>query len=133
MPEFAEAQKAFEELGLTYQTEFSKLQAELENKVLEYRQNLSSYDDAIKEVKESEIRNLQERMQAFGATSEESLQRKQMELMQPIEEKINKAIKEVGEENKFTYIFEIQSQALAYYSSQSIDVTPLVKKKFNIK
>ena len=54
--------------------------------------------------------------------------------MQPISEKIKKAISDVGKENGFIYIFEMAAgTSILYNSAESIDVTPLVKGKLGIK
>ena len=51
--------------------------------------------------------------------------------MAPIYEKINTAIKAVGDENGYTYILE-DSQVI-YKNPTANDVTPLVKAKLNLK
>ena len=45
-----------------------------------------------------------------------------------------KAVETVGDEEGFIYIFQINSQVevTLYRSSQSVDVTPLVRKKLGL-
>ena len=62
------------------------------------------------------------------------MQKKQAELLAPIETKINEAITKVGDENGFIYIFDVTNPGtFAYMSSKSINVLPLVKVKLGIK
>ena len=53
-------------------------------------------------------------------------------LMQPVMEKALNAIKEVGKENGFTYIFDMNAGIL-YAAENSQDVLPLVKKKLGLQ
>ena len=53
--------------------------------------------------------------------------------MAPIQEKILTAIKAVGDENGFTYIFDLTSPSIVYTGKDAVDVTPLVKQKLNLK
>ena len=58
---------------------------------------------------------------------------KEQQLLQPIIEKVQKAIDTVGEENGLIYIFDVSSQVVLYHSDKSIDAAPLVKAKMGIK
>ncbi len=60
------------------------------------------------------------------------MQRKQAEVMQPIIEKAQNAIKEVAKANGFTYVYDIASGVLLYFSDDSEDILPLVKQKLGI-
>ena len=53
-----------------------------------------------------------------------------MELLKPFQEKILEAIKEVGKEFNFTYIFD--TSMLTYYE-QGEDISAKVKQKLGIK
>jgi len=53
--------------------------------------------------------------------------------MQPIADKIKKAITDLGKENGFIYIFDLASNTIQYHSSDSQDVTAMLKAKLNIK
>ncbi len=61
------------------------------------------------------------------------MQKKQQEMLQPIIDKANNAIKEVARENGFIYIFDIAGGTILYYSEKSVDILPLVKKKLGIE
>ncbi len=52
--------------------------------------------------------------------------RKQEEIMKPVYEKINAAIKKVGEEERFDYIFDIVAGNIVYASPDQEDLTDLV-------
>jgi outer membrane protein len=89
------------------------------------------WSEIVRADKEKEIQGLQQRIQEFQQTAGEQLQAKQNELFKPIYDKVTKAIQDVAKENKFTYIFDVNS--VLYYSEESIDITSMVKAKLAIK
>ncbi|MBK8808945.1 MAG: OmpH family outer membrane protein [Bacteroidales bacterium] len=72
-------------------------------------------------------------MQNYQQEAQSQLQKKEAELFQPILEKAQLAIAEVGKENGFIYIFDISSKVVLFQSDKSIDVMPLVKKKLGME
>ena len=74
------------------------------------------------------------RIQEFQNNAQEQLQNKQTELFQPISLKADKAIKDVGKENGFTYVFDLSSGSLIYFDeTKSTNVMPLAKAKLGLK
>lgn len=134
LPESEQAQKKLEAEGKSIQEQLEIMEVEYNNKVNDYltNQKLSASDpkkwsELVKADKEKEIQGLQVRMQEFQQTAQKKIAEKKNELLKPILDKVDKAIKEVAKENKFTYIFEVQS--LLYHSNESIDITEMVKAK----
>ena len=74
---------------------------------------------------------MDERAKQFMATAQQDLERQNAQLMQPIQEKMVNAIKQVGAENGFTMIFPVG--ASIYDSPDVVDVTPMVKTKLGIQ
>lgn len=68
---------------------------------------------------------------AFEQTSQEKIFKKSEELLAPIQEKINNAIKEVAADNGYTYIFD-SSLGLVLYADPGTDVSNLVKAKLGL-
>ncbi|MDD4148428.1 MAG: OmpH family outer membrane protein [Bacteroidales bacterium] len=131
MPEKQTASKAVEEYAMTLETQLQSLNKELELKYNDYMEKQATMSPSIKQMKEEEIVNLQQRIQAFQTRAQEDMQAKEMELLEPIYTKIQDAIKAVGEENSFIFIFD--ESTLLYHSSESVDVTTMVKTKLGIK
>lgn len=131
MPEKDEASKAVEQYAVTLETQLQTLNQELEGKYNDYMANQETMSPSIKQMKEEELMNLQQRIQAFQVRAQEDMQAKELELLEPIYTKIQDAIKEVGEEGGYIYIFD--QSTLLYHSSESMDITPLVKTKLGIK
>ena len=53
--------------------------------------------------------------------------------MAPIQQKINDAVKAVGQEGNFTFIFPNEQGLLLYTGTDVVNVTALVKTKLGIK
>ena len=141
MPEFTAAQKSLEDLSLKYKEEMTKLETEFQTKFADFQQNSATLAETIRASRESELQRMYNSIQDFAAKAQDDLQAKQTELMSGITTKLNKAIQEVGNENGFIYIFDVQGptnqeqsmSSVLFFSSKSTDVLPLVKKKLNIK
>ena len=61
----------------------------------------------------------------------EEMQKKQQELYAPIQQKMQDAIKAVGDEKGYTYI--LNPQVLLYKGNDAVDATDFVKAKLGIK
>jgi len=133
MPEAIEAQRRLEDLVLKYRTETAKLESEFQTKLNEFQQNSATLDPAIRALRESELNRMFENIQNFTSLAQEELQRTQMEAMIPIERKINNALETIGREEGFMYIFDVQAQAILYFSPKSVNVLPKVKRKLNLR
>jgi outer membrane protein len=132
LPESDSAQKKLQKESDALTKQLESMQVELNNKYQQYLTKRDSLSQLIKETREAEINDLNERIQKFQGTAQQSLQKRRGELLQPIYDKADKAIKDVAKENKFTYIFDTSIGALVYFSEESIDLMPLVKKKLGI-
>lgn len=133
MPEKATIEKTLQDLASNYENEINKMREEYSKRVKEFVDKKDSLPQSILQARQSEIVEMEQRISTLNQTAQADMQKKQQELIQPIIDKIRKAISDVGLENSFLYIFDLQSQAILYHSDQSVDVLPLVKKKLNIK
>ncbi|MFP4024672.1 MAG: OmpH family outer membrane protein [Thiohalospira sp.] len=133
MPERDSARKELQDYSSMLQQEMEAMQVEYQNKVNAYLEKQESYSDLVRRSKESEIQELQRRVQEFQMTAQEDLQQKEQELFQPIMEKAEKAIQKVAKTNGFTYVFDLSAGSVVYFSDQSVDVLPLVKKELGIE
>lgn len=81
--------------------------------------------------RQKQVGDLESRHETYLRSSQEELEKLQMSLITPLQDKLRKAIKDVGDENGYTYIFN--SAALLYTSStNAVDAAPKVKAKLGI-
>ena len=132
MPEWTAAQKTFEEEQKKVNTELNSLREQFQTKLAEYSEKMKTYSEAMRATTEEELQGLQQRIQRFQETAMAQLEKTQNDLMQPVMEKALNAIKEVGKENGFTYIFDMNA-CILYAAENSQDVLPLVKKKLGLQ
>lgn len=133
MPERLSAQKALETHAKQLEETLGTMKTEFEKKYTEYVSNADSLSPLIRQTKEAELGELQQRIQAFQQQAQQELVKKENELLKPIVEKARKAIDEVGAENGYLYIFDIGTGAILHHSADSQDILPLVKTKLGIK
>ena len=112
MPEWTAAQKTFEEEQKKVNTELNGLREQFQTKLAEYSEKMKTYSEAMRATTEEELQGLQQRIQRFQETAMAQLEKTQNDLMQPVMEKALNAIKEVGKENGFTYIFDMNAGIL---------------------
>lgn len=130
MPEYAAAQKQIETQASTLETQLGTMQKELQTKMTEYQEQSNSMDEVVRQAKEEDLMNLQQRIQTFSQSAQQKMQQKQQELMQPILDKANKAIEAVAKEQGVIYVFD--TNTLLYKSNASIDLLPLVRTKLGM-
>lgn len=132
MPEREQAQKDLQKFATELEEQLGLMNTELETKYADYLKNESTYNTAVKTAKQKELTDLQTRIQEFQSLAQQNYQAKEAELFQPIIDKANKAVQEVGKENGFTYIFDTSTGTVVFFAETSINVLPLVKTKLGI-
>ncbi len=133
MPENDSAQAHLQRYAKELQNQMDVMQVEYNKKAQELSDQEATLTDLIKKTKLQELQDIQRRIQEFQTTAQQDMQKKQGELLQPIIDKANNAIKEVAQENGFTYIFDISRGTILYFSDQSQDILSLVQKKLGIQ
>ncbi len=134
MPERADAQKAIEAHAKKLEETLGGMKSEFETKYNEYVTKADSLSPLIRQTKEAELGELQQRIQAFQQQAQQELMKKENELIKPIVEKVRKAIDEVATANGYTYIFDIGTGAVLHFpKDDSHNILPLVKTKLGIK
>ena len=132
MPEQATIQKTLEDQQKEIETELAKLNEELTSKVKDFQDKQATMTETIKQSRQAELVNLQDRIQTFRQNASTELDKKQSELSAPLMAKINKAISEIAAEGKYLYIFNYLQQVFIYQAPDANDVTALVKKKLGL-
>lgn len=132
MPEKDTAEAQLQEHAKQLELQLTAMTTEYEKKYTEYQQNSTVMNDLVKASKEEEIMDLQRRIQEFQGKAQQSLQKKETEIMEPIIKKAKDAIEQVAKENGYNYVFDTGVGALLYYPPGD-DILPLVKAKMGIK
>lgn len=133
MPERATIEKTITDLQSQWEKELAKMSEEYYAKIKEFQDKQATMSESIKQARQSEIADIEQRINTLKQTASADIQKKQQDLFTPVIEKVKKAITEVGSENGYLYIFDLSTQGIVYQSPKSNDVTALVKKKLALK
>tara|TARA_R110000787_G_scaffold41071_16_gene101682 strand:+ start:37838 stop:38347 length:510 start_codon:yes stop_codon:yes gene_type:complete len=95
-----------------------------------YQQNETTYTEAVKKEKQSEIIALENDIKKFQQNSNKLAQLKQDELVQPLYQMIGEALNAISKEENFTQVFTINNNIV--YLDPKMDLTIKVMKKMGL-
>ena len=107
---------------------------EFQKKLADYQANINTMLDAVRQNTERELQQLQENLQKLQRDAQVTIQNKQTQLMEPVYQKVGKAIEDVAKENGYTFILNQQIGGLdvILYGDEKNDVSDLVLKKLGV-
>lgn len=131
MPELKQAEASLEALQTQLQkkgqTMLEKLQADYA--AVQQKMERGELSPKQQETEAARLKAAEEELGKYEQDMMKQLQEKRDALLQPIYEKVNKAIADVAKENGFQFIFD---QGVLLYADESQDVSRLVKAKLGI-
>lgn len=104
---------------------------EFNTKYQQYQSKASTWTASIKQSKEKELTDMQQRISEFGSSVETELQQQQQSLFAPIYQKATEVVKDLAKQGGYIYVFDVNTM-LYYDASQSVDLTPAARKALNI-
>ncbi|MDD6896239.1 MAG: OmpH family outer membrane protein [Prevotellaceae bacterium] len=133
MPEYAKAKTEIEALAQQYEADLKSMQDEFSKKLKDYETNASTLPDNIKQRRETELQEMDQKIRQSYQDNQQALAKAQQEKMQAITTKVIDAIKQVGQAGGYVYIMD-NAGGIPYISTTlSTDVTAQVKAKLGIK
>ena len=134
MPEYTKAQTDIQTLQKQYEDDIKRLTDELQKKFTEYQQEQANLPKNIQERRQKELQELNEKGMLAQQDAQQELERAWMSMLEPIAKKIDEAIKAVGQEGGYVYIFDLNTTNIPFVNETlSTDVTDAVKAKLGIK
>ena len=134
MPEYTKAQADIETMQKQYEEEMKRVEEEFQKKFTAFQQEQANLPKNILERRQKELQELTEKGMQLQQDAQQQLQQSWMQMLEPIVKKIEDAIKAVGQEGGYTYIFDLNTTNIPYVSETlSTDVTSAVKAKLGIK
>ena len=131
MPEADQARATMNASSKEAQDTYQSMVEEFQNKYSQYQQKASTWTGAIKESKERELAEIQNRIQEFQQSISQELQQQQNQLTAPIQEKVNQVVMDLAKAKGFLALFDI-SQAIYFDESKVVDITGEARKALNI-
>lgn len=132
MPEFAKARTEIEALTKQYEADLKSMYEELQKKGEAYEKEQATLPANIKERREKELAEMQQKIQQNYQDNQQALAQAQQEKMNAITTKVLDAIKAVGQAGNYIYIMDMGSGVPYISTTLSTDVTAEVKKKLGI-
>ncbi|WBA41551.1 OmpH family outer membrane protein [Hymenobacter canadensis] len=118
----------------------TQLENQLKSKYQEYQTKAEAYQkggaamaEAVRADKEKELTGLQQSIQEFQRSADQSLQQKQQTLLKPALDKLQKTIDVVAEENGYTYVLNSDGASpVLLHGPKEGDISDLVLKKMGV-
>uniref|UniRef100_UPI0040560BBB OmpH family outer membrane protein n=1 Tax=Alistipes sp. TaxID=1872444 RepID=UPI0040560BBB len=133
MPEFEQAQKNLEAFGKDLQEQMEQIQVEFNNKLADFQKNQGTMAASVKQMRQQELEQLQQRFSEFQQIAQQDFQKKEAELIEPVQKKANDAVNKVAKAAGYIAVFNTSVPSLAYFDeAQLTDIAPLVKKELGI-
>jgi outer membrane protein len=131
MPEIDSVSVKMEAASAEYQEHLESLQVELNNKVNDLQKAPATMSESVKQLRQREIQELNERLQQYLQIAREELSKTEAALYAPIEAKANEAIKKVCKAEGIIIAF--QTGSVAYIDEdQTTDILAKVKAELGI-
>ena len=131
MPEMDQAREVIAASQKEAEETYSAMVEEYQSKLSQYQQKQATWTAAIRESKEKELYDMQNRIQEFQQNIAQELQQQQSQLQAPIYEKANKAVQEIAKAKKLTALFDA-TQALYFDENAVVDLTAEARKALGI-
>jgi len=135
LPDYDTAVARLERFSRELTNALELMQVEFNNKYYAYERDAANLTDLVRQSRENELQDMSRRIQELQQTAQQQFQERQAEYYQPIMANVDKAIKDVGRENGFIYIFVVgQGSSVNYFDeTKSVDIMPLAKAKLGIR
>ena len=130
-PEMAKARETMTAASNDAQETFNDMQAEFNTKLQAYQSKGSTWTQAVRESKERELTEIQQRLQEFSQSVQAELQQQEQQLMAPIYQKVNETVQDLAKKGGYIFVFDVQS-LLYVDAAQSVDLTPEARKILGI-
>ena len=131
MPEMDAAREVIAASQKEAEETYSAMVEEYQSKANQYQQKQAGWTAAIRESKERELYDIQNRIQEFQQNIAQELQQQQSQLQAPIYEKANAKVKEIAKAKGLTMVFDF-SQALYFDEAAVVDITAEARKALGI-
>ena len=134
MPEYTKAQADIQTMQKQYEDDMKRVEQEFQKKFTAFQEEQANLPKNILERRQKELQELNERAMQMQQDAQQDLQQSWMEMLEPIAKKIDDAIKAVGQEGGYVFIFDLNATQIPFINeTYATDVTSSVKAKLGIQ
>ncbi len=131
MPESDQARATLAASQKEAEETYNSMAEEYTTKYQQYTQKSSTWTQTIRESKEKELVDIQNRISEFQQNIQIELQQQQQTLMAPIQQKAIDAVNKLAKDGSYAIVFD-SSQYIYADPSLLTDLTPAARKALNI-
>ena len=106
MPETKAMEDELKKVQQTYADEYNAQMAALQAKLKKYDAEAPTQTDIKNQERQQEVQDLQQKIEKYGQTAQQEIQKKQFDLLKPIVEKAQQAVKDVAAEKGILYVMD---------------------------
>lgn len=133
MPEYTTAMTKMDSTQKHYEQELKDMQTELETLSASLQANSATMSALRKQREQEDLQMKYQRMQQFAQDAQQILVTAEQELLNPVIEKLQDAINQVGESKGLDYVLDSSRRnGVIIYKKDSRDITNDVKAKLNL-
>jgi outer membrane protein len=132
MPEYKTIRSQVDIYQKQFIDQLTSMNNELQTKGQEFQKTSASMTDAVRSAKQSELQDIQKRMQDYQNDAQQKVDAKTNELSKPLIDKARAAVTEVAKEKGFTYVLD-SGQTTLIVSPEGDDMMAAVKAKLGLK
>ena len=134
MPDYIKAQTDIQTMQKQYEDEMKRAQEEFNKKFTAYQEEQANLPKNIQDRRQKELQELSQKGMQMQQDAQQELERSWMTMLEPIAKKIDDAIKAVGQDGGYVYIFDLNATQIPFVNETlSTDVTGAVKAKLGIQ
>jgi outer membrane protein len=124
LPEAKDAEKRLEAFTKPVQDSLQLMQKDIETRISEYQKKESMMNDQAKRTSQSEIQEMTQRAREFASRKDQELAAQRERILNPLKEKVLRAIERVAKEDKYTFVFDQTEQVqILLYGDPNHDLT----------
>jgi len=134
MPERKQIESDLKAYSTQLEAQMKSKQTAFQTKLDAYQKGGSAMTAVVKADTEKELQTMQQGLQEFSSTAQQSLQQKQQQLLSPALDKIQKNIDLVATESGYTYVLnsDAGSSPILLHGPKDGDISDLILKKMGI-
>ena len=124
LPEAKDAEKRLESFTRPVQDSLQMMQKAIEEKISEYQKKESLMNDQAKRTAQTEIQEMTQRARDFASRKDQELAARREQILNPLKDKVLKAIERVAKDDKYTFVFDQTEQVqILLYGDPTHDLT----------
>ncbi len=131
LPERKDAEAKMQKFAGELDARLKAMGEEYKAKLADVQSRFDSMTQTEKEAAQRELADMEQRITTAQENAKEDLAKQEQELLAPMVDRTDKAIKEVATANNFTYIFDSSTGMVLFYDKGE-DIMPMVKKALGI-